>query len=62
MHARTEENSQSPALALADTHQLRKRILKLRWIGMEAEAEILRKNAASESPEIGLFLGASDTD
>ena len=62
MHARIEENSKSPGAAFSDTHELRKRILKLRWIGMEAEAESLRRKAALESPAIARLLGAFDTD
>lgn len=62
MHARTEENSQSPALAFSDAHELRKRILKLRWMGMEVEAESLRLKATLDSPAIGPLLGVLDTD
>jgi hypothetical protein len=44
------------------THQLIKRILKLRWMGMEQEAERIASMLHEAGPEVTSLAGPFDTD
>jgi hypothetical protein len=46
----------------AETDELRKLVLKLRWIGMESEAEILSNHLAKTAPADCVFVAPCDTD
>lgn len=46
----------------ADPDELRKLVLKLRWIGMESEAEILCDHLARTAPADCVLIAPCDTD
>lgn len=62
MHARIEENMERLSPKPAELHDLRKLILKLRWIGLDREAERLMQLVTLASPTFGPLLGPLDTD
>ncbi len=62
MHARIEENMERLSPKPAESHDLRKLILKLRWIGLDREAERLMQLVTLASPTFGPLLGPLDTD
>ena len=49
-------------VAMASPDDLHKRILKLRWIGMEDEAERLGRLLAQSKTAYGVWIGPRDTD
>ncbi len=62
MHARIEENTKRPSPPPVESHDLRKLILKLRWIGMDRDAERLMQLVVLASPTSGPVLGPLNTD
>lgn len=62
MHAHVEQNSPKLAPPSTKSRELRKLIIKLRWIGMECEAQDLIHMLASVAPAETLMAGPLDTD
>ena len=64
MHATSESEAKAaPSKKTAsEAHELRKLIVKLRWIGMESEAENIRHRLAEIAPQACAFGEPRETD
>ena len=55
-------NLEIPLAMTSSPDDLRKRIVKLQWIGMEDEAERLGRLLAQSKTAYGVWMGPRDTD
>ena len=64
MHASLESEARAagPTKSVSEAHELRKLIIKLRWIGMESEAENLSHRLAEIAPQACAFGEPRETD
>ena len=62
MHSMSQMTAEKPGNASMKPAEMRKLIIKLRWIGMEEEAERLSDTLARSAPSECPLFGPRDTD